>query len=200
MSESSPVSLIDQPEFTERLKAYDESAFNTLIESFKDRVYNLSLRITKNADEAEEVVQETFLSVFDKIQTFQGKSRLTTWIYAIAYNGALNRIKKTEHKNVTFEEETHLTIDPGWLRNKGVEIDFGTEGSVLRKELQELLEKAIQSLPDGYRELFIMKELNHLSVKEIAEIVKLNPGAVKTRLHRARLILRAKLSDYWNND
>ncbi len=195
----SPAAQIDKPEFTERLKAYDPEAFNLLIESFKDRVYNLSMRITKNPDEAEEVVQETFLSVFDKIHTFQGKSRLTTWIYAIAYNGALNRIRKTEQKNVTFEEETHLTIDPGWLRNKGTEINFATEGSVLRKELQEILEKAIESLPDGYRELFVMKEIEHLSVKEIAEIVNLNPGAVKTRLHRARLILRAKLSDYWES-
>lgn len=189
---------VDSPEFVERLKAYDESAFQLLITKFKDRVFNLTLRLTRNPDDAEEVVQEAFLAIFDKINTFKGKSKLSTWIYAIAYNAALNRIKKNNSSAVTFEDETALNIDPAWLRNKNVIFSPGGEVPLLQKELQEKLNHAIDALPNGYREIFILKEIEKLSVKDIAEIFEINPGAVKTRLHRARLILRAKLSDYWD--
>lgn len=177
---------------------YDETAFSTLIETMKDRIYNLAMRLTRNPDDAEEVVQEAFMAIFDKIHTFQGRSRLTTWIYAIAYNAALNRIKKNNTGSVTYDDENTLNIDPSWMRNKSALFDPGTsESPVLQKELQEKLETAIDSLPEGYREIFIMKEIEKMPVKDVADIFGINPGAVKTRLHRARLYLRARLSDYW---
>ncbi len=189
---------LEDPEFIQRLKNYDEEAFHELIETMKTRVYNLTLRLTRNPDDAEEVVQEIFIAIFDKINTFQGRSRLTTWIYAIAYNAALNRIKKNKNQTVTFEDENSLNFEPAWTRNKNVVFDVDTDGPMLRGELQDILDEAIESLPDGYREIFIMKEIENMPVKDVAEIFGINPGAVKTRLHRARLFLRAKLSDYWN--
>ena len=191
---------VESPEFVRRLKAYDDVAFQYLIQKFKDRVFNLTLRLTRNPDDAEEVLQETFLAIFDKIDTFQGKSKLSTWIYAIAYNAALNRIKKNNSSAVTFEDETALNIDPSWLRNKSVVFNHGGETPLLQKELEDKLNQAIDTLPDGYREIFILKEIEKMSVKDIAELFHINPGAVKTRLHRARLILRAKLSDYWDRE
>lgn len=188
---------IDSPEFLERLRSYDEAAFHHLMQEYRARIYNLALRLTRNPDDAEEVLQEAFLSVFDKIHTFQGKSRLSTWIYAIASNAALSKIRKNSVQTVTFDDEDSLNIDAAIFRNRNVVFEPKTDDALLTRELQEKLDQAIDSLPEGYREMFIMKEIEKMPVKEIADIFGINPGAVKTRLHRARLFLRAKLSDYW---
>ncbi len=191
---------VDSPEFLERLKTYDSEAYRELFETLHDRIYNLAYRLTRNAEEAEEVLQEAFLSVFDKIHTFQGKSRLTTWIYAIASNAALSRLRKKDSQAVTFNEEGPLNIDGSLLRNPTVLFDVEKKDPLIVQELQERLEKAIDELPDGYREIFIMKEIEKMPIKDIAPVFNINPGAVKTRLHRARLLLRAKLSDYWQEN
>ncbi len=189
---------LEKPEFLERLRNYDQEAFHILVESLRSRIYNLAIRLTRNPDDAEEILQETFLAVFDKIHTFQGKSRLSTWIYAIASNAALSRIRKNSGQAVTFSGEDALNIDQSLLRNKTTLFDINRDDPVLQKELMERLNEAIDSLPEGYREIFLLKEIEHLPIKDIAEIFQINPGAIKTRLHRARLYLRARLSDYWN--
>ncbi len=195
-------SEFETPEFLERLKAYDSAAYQELVRGFKDRIYNLSLKLLRNAEDAEEILQETFLSVFDKIHTFQGRSRLSTWIYAIASNAALSRLRKKSEQSVTFEDENFLnTSQQQSLFRNGTRIfEVDKSDSLIQKELQERLDEAIQALPDGYREIFIMKEIEKMPIKEIAPIFEINPGAVKTRLHRARLLLRAKLSDYWEDE
>ena len=192
---------LESQEFIARLKAQDAEAFGVLVRAYQDKIYNLALRLTRNAEEAEEVLQETLLSVYNKIHTFQERSRLSTWIYAITSNGALSRLRKKSSQSVTFEEDSLLKTESSWFRNSNVVFEVSDENDpVILKELQERLEAAIETLPDGYREIFIMKEINKMPVKDIADIVGINPGAVKTRLHRARLLLRAKLSDYWTEE
>ena len=191
---------LESPEFIQRLKNGDALAFQDLFNAYYNRVYNLAMRLTRNPDEAEEILQETFLSVFDKIHTFQERSRLSTWIYAITSNGALSRLRKKSESYVTFGEDVPLNIDVSWFRNGSILFDIKTEDPVIKNELRDRLEQAIDSLPDGYRELFVMKEIQKMSVKEVADIVGIKPGAVKTRLHRARLLLRARLSDFWSED
>lgn len=197
-SQKDPGVNIESPEFIARLKAYDKEAFQILVRAFQDKIYNLSLRLTRNPDEAEEVLQETLLSVFNKIHTFQERSRLSTWIYAITSNGALSRLRKKRETLVTFDDDTPLKSDTALFRNGHTLFTYSQKHDpVIENELAERLEKAIEALPDGYRELYIMKELQEMPIKDIADIVGIKPGAVKTRLHRARLLLRAKLSDYW---
>lgn len=192
---------LESPAFLERLRQGEEAAFRQLVAAFQDRIYNLAKRLTRNSDEAEEVLQETFLAVFDKIGGFEGRSRLSTWIYAIASNGALSRLRKKSNNSVTFDEDVLLKAEKPWNRNHNVLFSApGDADPLVREELQDRLEAAIQELPDGYRELFILKELQKMPVKEIADIYGIKPGAVKTRLHRARLLLRARLSDYWAED
>ncbi|MBX7059726.1 MAG: RNA polymerase sigma factor [Leptospirales bacterium] len=187
---------LESPEFLEQLRRGEEAAFRRLVDAYRDRIYNLTLRLTRNPDDAEELTQETFLAVFDKIGGFEGRSRLSTWIYAIASNGALSRLRKKGQNSVAFDEEILARSD--WERNPTTIFSVRKEDDpVLLEELQERLERAIGSLPDGYRELFILKEVQELPIKEIAGIFGINGGAVKTRLHRARLMLRARLSDYW---
>lgn len=196
---SSEPASVDHPDFVERLKQYDAEAYRELFQTLHDRIYNLAYRLTRNSEDAEEILQEAFFSVFDKIHTFQGKSRLTTWIYAIASNAALSRLRKKDSQAVTFNEESNLNQEGALFRNP-VSFDIQKNDPVIVKELQERLEQAIDELPDGYREIFIMKEIEKMPIKEIAPVFNINPGAVKTRLHRARLLLRAKLSDYWQDD
>jgi len=189
---------LESPEFLERLRRGEEAAFRQLIAGFQDKIYNLAMRLTRNSDEAEEVLQETLLAVFDKVSGFEGRSRLSTWIYAIASNGALSRLRKKANNSVTFDEDVLLNAEKPWSRNHNVLFTVPEDRDpLIREELQGRLEQAIEELPDGYRELFIMKELQKMPVKEIAGIYGIKEGAVKTRLHRARLLLRAKLSDYW---
>lgn len=192
------LSDLETPEFLERLKKYDADAFRELVEAFRDRIYNLGMRLLRNPEDAEEVLQETLLSVFDKIDTFEGRSKLSTWIYAIASNGALSRLRKKSQQNVTFEEENTLNLSEGWFRNASESFDINKNDPVILGELQDRLDQAIDALPDGYREIFILKEVQQMPIKDIAKTFGLRAGAVKTRLHRARLMLRARLSDYWN--
>jgi len=193
-------SPLESPEFLERLKNYEAQAYHELVKGFENRVYNLALKLMKNVEDAEEILQETFLSVFDKIHTFQGRSRLSTWIYAITSNAALSRLRKKSEQYVTFQDEENLIYQKAWFRNSAESFDISKNDPAILGELQERLESAVDSLPEGYREIFILKEIQEMPIKDIAGIFQINPGAVKTRLHRARLMLRAKLSDYWNEE
>ncbi|MCB1173353.1 MAG: sigma-70 family RNA polymerase sigma factor [Leptospiraceae bacterium] len=189
----------DERHLIERLLQYNEDAWLELVSRERDRIYNLALRITRNPDEAEEVLQDTLLTIFNKIQTFRSESRLSTWIHAIASNAALSRLRKKHTTDVTFDEEISLNTDKALFRNGAYLFQPPTgRDALIEAELSRLLEQAIDELPDGYREIYIMKELENLPVKTIAEICDIRPGAVKTRLHRARLMLRLKLSDYWD--
>ena len=189
---------LESPEFLARLKKYDGDAFRVLVEAFRDRIYNLGVRLLRNPEDAEEILQETLLSVFDKIGSFEGRSKLSTWIYAIASNAALSRLRKKSTQNVTFDEEDTLNVSQGWFRNAAESFNINKNDPVLLRELQDRLDSAIESLPEGYRELFVLKEVDMMPIKDIAALFGIRPGAVKTRLHRARLMLRARLSDYWN--
>lgn len=199
-SEQYPMDAIEGQVFLERLKKNDEEAYSILVKTLQDRIYNLALRIVRNVEEAEEILQETFLSVFDKIDSFQGKSKLSTWIYAIASNAALSKIRKKSNVAVTFDEEGSLNLENVLLKNSRENFNIDKGDTLVMKELREKLDTAIDSLPEGYRELFLLKEIEKLHIKEIAQILNLNPGVVKTRLHRARLQLRAILSEYWSEE
>jgi RNA polymerase sigma-70 factor (ECF subfamily) len=199
MTEQNLREIIETPEFLERLRRFDDGAYKILVEALRNRLYSLILRILKNPEEAEEILQETFLTVFDKIDGFQGKSKLATWIYAIATNAALSRLRKKNPETVTIDDQESLIIDRGVFKNREVVFPSEVSDPVVLKEIQEKLEAAIAALPDGYRELFILKEIEKFSIKEIADEFHLNPGVVKTRIHRARLQLRSILSDYWRS-
>lgn len=189
---------VETPEFLERLQKFDPEAFRTLFQTFHDRMYNLAFRMLHNAEDAEEVLQEAFLSIFDKIGTFQGKSKLSTWIYVVTSNAALTRIRKNQSRPVTYVDESNLK-DKSLFRNEDVVFQIESHDPLVVEELKKKLDDAITMLPDGYREIFIMREVEKIPVKEIARVVGINEGAVKTRLHRSRLMLRARLSDYREN-
>ncbi len=180
----------------ERIRAGDKSACDECVRRHAAGVYRLALRLTRNEAEAEDVVQETFLSAFKGIDRFDGRAELRTWLYRIAYNAAMMRLRRTRRDHVPLDEASEP--DNGtpvpqqlydWSRLPGRELE--------KAELRAEMEKAIGELPDRLRAVFVMRELEELSTEETAQALNISAEAVKTRLHRARLGLRERLAGYF---
>lgn len=179
----------------ERIRAGDRAACDDCIRQHADGIYRLALRLTRNEAEAEDVMQETFLNAFKGIDRFDGRAELRTWLYRIAYNAAMMRLRRRQPEFVSVDAA--LEAEDGtpvpqqlfdWSRIP--ERDFE------KAELRAEMEKAIRELPEKLRAVFVMRELEGLSTEETAQALGMKIEAVKTRMHRARLQLRERLSDY----
>lgn len=186
----------DETALIERLQAGDKSACAECIEIHSPGIYRLALRLMQNEAEAEDVMQETFMNAFKAIDNFEGRSGLGTWLYRIAYNAAMMRLRKPQQYILSVEET--LSEEEGNLIPKQLfdwcclpEEDFATD------EVQSELERAIQKLPEKYKSVFVLRELEELSTQETAVALDLTPSTVKVRLHRARLQLREQLTPYF---
>ena len=178
-----------------RLKDRDERAFSELIDDHGDRVFNLCFRMLSNREEAEDLAQEVFITVFKSIDTFRGDSKLSTWIYRIASNLSKNRIKYLARRHDRARAEFDESIDreaaaaaiatPKQARRP----DDHVEG----QELESIMQQAIAELDEDHRILVVLRDIEELSYEEICEITDLAEGTVKSRLHRARLALRKKM-------
>ncbi len=184
----------DERELIERLRAGDKAACDQCIERHSAGVYRLALRLVRDEAEAEDVMQETFLNAFRGITRFDGRSSLNTWLYRITYNAALGRLRRYSPETVSVDEAG----DDGRPLPRALfdwcclpEEDFDTA------EAHTELDQAIRELPAGLRAVFVLRELNELSTDETAEALGVSIAAVKTRLHRARLWLRERLSGYF---
>ncbi|HRE27412.1 MAG TPA: sigma-70 family RNA polymerase sigma factor [Anaerolineales bacterium] len=182
-------------EMIERLRAGDKSACAQCVEQHASGVYRLALRMLGDEAEAEDVVQETFLSAFKAIDSFEWRSGLKTWLYRIATNAALMRLRRKTPLAVSVElpEEDGAETVPTQLFDWCClpENDFATS------EAKTELEAAIRELPEKLRAVFVLRELEGLSGEETAQTLGVSIENVKTRLHRARLWLRERLSGYF---
>ncbi len=178
-----------------RLKDRDERAFSELIESNGDRVFNLCFRLLGNREEAEDLAQDVFITVFKKIDTFQGDSKLSTWIYRIASNLSKNRIRylavRHDRSKAEFDETVDASAAAAALTspNQAKSPDAHVEG----QQLEGIMQAAIAELEEDHRLLIVLRDIEELSYEEICEITELAEGTVKSRLHRARLALRKKM-------
>lgn len=182
-------------EFVDLLRQRDPAACTRCVQEHSDGLYRLALRILRDPVEAEDIVQETFLSAFRSIDTFQGRSSVGTWLFRIAYNTALMRLRKAHPEMVSVEggESDLGESEPLEL------FDFShlPEEEVLDHEIQEQIQAAIEAAPSNLREVFALREMEGLTTAETAEVLGLSEEAVKTRLHRGRLWLRQRLSRYF---
>jgi RNA polymerase sigma-70 factor (ECF subfamily) len=188
----------DEGALIARLKTGDRSACAECIEMHSPHVYRLALRLMGNETEAEDVMQETFLSAFRGIGSFEGRSGLGTWLYRITYNAAMMRLRRTEPHTMSVDES--LDGDGQFAIPQQLfdwcclpERDFESD------EVREELETAISELPESLRAVFVLRELEDLSTAETAGALDISEGAVKVRLHRARLWLRERLSPYFTD-
>lgn len=178
-----------------RLKDRDERAFSELIESNGDRVFNLCFRLLGNREEAEDLAQDVFITVFKKIDTFQGDSKLSTWIYRIASNLSKNRIRylaaRHDRSKAEFDEGVDASAAAAALTAPAQvkSPDAHVEG----QQLESIMQASIAELEEDHRILIVLRDIEELSYEEICSITDLAEGTVKSRLHRARLALRKKM-------
>ena len=178
-----------------RLRDRDEQAFRELIETQRDRVYNITYRMLGNRAEAEDLAQEVFITVFKTIETFREESKFSTWLYRVTVNHCKNRIKylarrHDRDRDELDEQSSGVNGAAVGLPMRAAQPDRALESAQTAKILQE----AIDSLDDDHRVVVVLRDVEDLSIEEICEITELPDGTVKSRLHRARLALRKKLS------
>jgi len=169
----------------ERAKQGDAEAFRMLYDRHKRRVYSLCLRMTANTAEAEDLAQEAFLQLFRKIGTFRGESAFSTWLHRLSVNVVLMHLRKKSLPSVSLEETTQSTEEDSPKKDFGTE-DLSLAGSIDRLHLQ----KAVESLPPGYRTIFVLHDVEGYEHNEIAGIVGCSIGNSKSQLHKARMKLR----------
>ncbi len=183
-------------QLVKRAKSGDDDAFTELIELYSERIYNLGLRILRRPDDAADVLQETFIKVYEKINTFDGRADFFTWLYRIATNEALMRIRK-EKRTVLSDNELEKYYD----RPNSVEIQEWQDvplRDMLSREFKKHLDKAVEALPEIYRSVFVLRDLESISTRETSKILGITETNVKVRLKRARMYLREQLVDYMN--
>lgn len=176
----------------------DRYACNDLVERYAGQIYNVALRLTGHPVEAEEVLQETFINACRGAENFEGRSSLGTWLYRIATNTGLMRLRRRQAPTVPLDappdSETGGEFWPRQLQDWAWE----PESVALTAELRQALNAAIATLPDSLRAVFVLRDLEGLSTREAAEVLGLSNSNVKVRLHRARLLLREQLAVYFN--
>lgn len=167
-------------------------AFEDLLTRYEVKVYNLALRFTRNQDDAEEVLQEVFTTLYRKLHAFERKSAFSSWLYRIVANTAFMRLRKKRQSM-----ETSIDDLPERVRHLCHEVrderEPQSDAVSEARELREAMLAAVNRLPEQYRMVFILKDMEGLSNQEVGRIMDLSIPAVKSRLHRSRLMLRRKL-------
>jgi RNA polymerase sigma-70 factor (ECF subfamily) len=194
-AESSPVE-IDEAEQIQKARSGDARAFGDLIGKYERKIFRLAQHITQNREDAEDVLQETFLKAYEHLNQFQGNSKFYTWIVRIAVNQALMKLRKRKTDKTVSMDEGIDTGEDVVVREIAA-WDEDPEQRYSREELNEILTAAVDSLAPAYRTVFVLRDVEDLSTEETAEALELSIPAVKSRLLRARLQLREKLTKFF---
>lgn len=183
--------------YIEQLKKGDNEAFRQLLATWQDMVYNTSLGILQNAEDAEDVTQEVFVTVYESVSQFKGDSKLSTWLYRIAVTKSLDHIrKKKRKKRFAFvqslfgagAEEIHERPD---FQHPGIKLE--------NRERAVVLFRAVGKLPENQKIAFTLHKLEGLSYQEVAEIMETSVSSVESLMHRAKTNLRKLLENYYQN-
>jgi RNA polymerase sigma-70 factor (ECF subfamily) len=182
----------------ERLRHHDDGGAEALVARYGNRVYRLAIRITGNEADAEEVVQDALWAAARKIDTFRGTAAFGSWIYRITANAAYQkrRTRRHERSETSWDGLTHSLDEAGPPVEPSVDWSPRLADPALQAELQSVLRGAIDQLPGEHRATFLLHDVDGLSNPEIAETLRIKPATVKSRVHRARLFLRGRLSVY----
>ena len=175
------------------LKAYDKIA-----EIYHKKIYGLSFNLTRNQMDAQDVTQEVLLTLFRKIKMFQGKSAFSSWVYRITLNTSYMKLRsKKKEPNISIDELMPSFNGAGFQQEKIQDWSENTESLMFNTETRDVINKAVDLLPEKEKVVFLLRDVEGLSTEKTGEILDLTVPAVKSRLHRARLFLRKKLSYYF---
>ena len=195
-AESTVADVSGEGELIAQARTGNARAFSDLLERYERKIFRLAQHITQNREDAEDVLQETFLKAYEHLDQFQGNSKFYTWIVRIAVNQALMKLRKRK-------TDRTVSIDEGIDTGEDIVIreiaawDENPEQRYSRDEMNEILSNAVESLAPAYRTVFVLRDVEELSTEETAEALDLSIPAVKSRLLRARLQLRDKLTKFF---
>lgn len=179
-----------------RARSGEISAFNDLVRKYERKIYRLAKNITQNDEDAEDVLQETFLKAYEHLGDFQGNSKFYTWIVRIGVNEALMKLRKRKSDRTVPLDEPVDTGEETVVREIAV-WDEDPEQKFSQDELGRILNEAVQSLKPAFRTVFVLRDIEELSTEETAQALNISIPAVKSRLLRARLQLREKLTRFF---
>jgi len=183
----------DELALVAKAQAGDSQAFTDLVNRYERKIYRIAKHITQNDEDAEDVLQETFLKAYEHLAGFQGNSKFYTWIVRIAVNESLMKLRKRKGDRTVPLDEPMDTGEEMVTREIAVWED-NPEQRYSREEIQDILERAVESLKPDFRTVFTLRDIEELSTEETAEALGISIPAVKSRLLRARLALREKLT------
>ena len=195
-----PKNLSDEKLVRYFVENKDEEAFNEIVNRYTDNIYRIAFGIIRDRDKTEDVLQEVFLILTRKLDTFRGKSKFSTWLYRITVNASYIHLRsEKKHENEISLEDYVPYDENGTLMGKIKSKDWSNRPDILifSNEAMQIIEKAVSELPESYRVVFQLRDVEELSNEEVSEILDLTVPAVKSRVHRARLFLRDRLSDYF---
>lgn len=174
----------------------NKAAFTSLVRRYEDTVYRFSYKVCRDETKAEETLQDTFINVYRKLDTFDRKSKFSTWLYSIVTNNCLMSRRKRKMDDLLESLDDPPIDNNGRLSEHIARWEETPADVLMKKELQTLLDRAILKLPVDYRVVFVLRDLEGKSTEETAEILKISVEATKSRLRRARAFLRTQLSPY----
>jgi RNA polymerase sigma-70 factor (ECF subfamily) len=180
----------------EEFRKGEQGSFEELLSRYSSKVFSLASRLTRNTEDAEEVLQDVFVTVHRKIAGFEGKSSFSSWLYRVTVNAAFMKLRKRKQDlSVSLEDIVQQSQTVAAL--KSPESAF-VDSQSIRNQMLEALEVAIRKLPDDYRPVFILRDVDGLTSREVSKILDLTVPAVKSRLHRSRLMLRRRLTRFFD--
>jgi len=189
---------IEDRQLIARLQARDETAVHELAERYGSRIYQLALRQMKNREDAEEVTQDVLVKVYRKIGAFRGDSALSSWIYRITFNTAMSRLRNSRLARAAEQRDQGRDRDDDRQRALREPADWSNmpDEALLRAQLRQAVVTAIQELPEIYREPVVLRDIEGLTTEEASTRLHVKDQTLKSRLHRGRLMLRARLQDF----
>lgn len=201
MESSTDKDLADEKLLLSRLRQGDEAAYEAFVRDYWPRMITVAGRFLSNEADAQDAVQEAFLSAFRGLDSFHEKSRLNTWLHRIVVNSALMKLRSKGRKPERPIDELLPTFkSDGHMANPTSQWAVSADSAANQREVQEVVRKGIDQLPDSYRSVLLLRDIEQRNTEETARLLGLSDAAVKTRLHRARQALRTLLHPYMAGD
>lgn len=197
LAEASDESLVD------RARAKDEAAFEELVSRYEDKLYRLAMRFVRNETDAQEILQDAFLSAWRNLPTFEGRAQFGSWMYRVTVNASLMLLRsRNRHPEVTVDDVEPSVLndavaESGQTMRSSTDWSQRPDDQLQSEEMRRHIQRSVDALPDGLRTVFLLRDVEELSTEDTAELLELSVPAVKTRLHRARLALREAIGRYF---
>jgi RNA polymerase sigma-70 factor (ECF subfamily) len=201
---AAPAVEISDEVLVERARAKDEAAFEALVGRYEDKLYRLAMRFVRNETDAQEILQDAFLSAWRNLPTFEGRAQFSSWMYRVTVNAALMLLRsRNRHPEVTVDDIepsalNDAVVENGQMMRSSADWSQRPDEQLQSEEMRKHIQVSVDALPDGLRTVFLLRDVEELSTEDTAEMLGLSVPAVKTRLHRARLALREAIGRYFS--